>query len=74
LRKWPFLIGAFGLLALLFVVLLMYRMMNNEEASNALAPLDEATAEEQVILPGPPANTKPSKPSKPDKPPPLNER
>jgi hypothetical protein len=75
LRKWPFLIGAACLMALLFVVLLMYRMMTNEDAANAPAPVDQATAEEQAILPDPPpAGSKPTEPSKPDKPPPLNER
>jgi hypothetical protein len=65
----------FCLMALLFIVLLMYRMMTNEDAANAPAPVDQATAEEQAILPDPPpANSKPSEPSKPDKPPPLNER
>ena len=68
-------IGAVGLMALLFVVLLMYRMVSNEDAANAPAPVDEAAAEQQKLFPDPPpANGKPAEPSKPDKPPPLNER
>jgi hypothetical protein len=68
-------IGAACLMALLFVVLLMYRMMRNEDAANAPAPVDEVTAEQQKLFPDPPpANSKPAEPSKPDKPPPLNER
>jgi hypothetical protein len=62
-------------LALVFVLFLMYQMAANEDAANAPAPVDEATAEQHAILPDtPPANTKPAEPSKPDKPPPLNER
>ena len=75
LRSLPLVIGAACLLALLFVVLLMYRMMRNEDAANAPVPVDEVAAEQQKLFPDPPpANSKPSGPSKPDKPPPLNER
>jgi hypothetical protein len=75
LRKWPLLIGATGLTGLLFVLLLMYQMVTNEDAANTPAPVDEPAIEQQAILPDPPtANTKPAEPSEPDKPPPLNER
>jgi hypothetical protein len=67
-------VGAACLMALLFVVLLMYRMMRNEDAANAPAPVDEVRAEQQKLFPDPPPpNSKPAPPSKPDKPPPLNE-
>jgi hypothetical protein len=75
LRSWTLGIGAVGLMALLFVVLLMYRMMSNEDAANAPAPVDEAAAGQQKSFPDPPpANSKSAGPSKPDKPSPLNER
>jgi len=45
------LIGAACLMALLFVVLLMYRMMRNEDAANAPAPVDEVAAEQQKHFP-----------------------
>ena len=74
LRSFPLVIGAACLMALLFVVLLMYRMMRNEDAANAPAPVDEVTAEQQRLFPDPPPpDSKPAPPSKPDKPPPLNE-
>ena len=75
MRSLPFVIGAAGLLALLFVVLLMYQMMSNEDAANAPAPVDEVAAEQQKLFPDPrrPTASRPE-PSKPDKPPPLNER
>ena len=75
LRSWPLVIGAVGLMALLFVAILMYRMMSNEDGANAPAPADDVTAEQQKLFPDPPpANSKPAEPSKPDKPPPLNDR
>jgi hypothetical protein len=68
-------IGAAALMAILFVVFLMYRMVRNEDAANAPAPVDAVAAEQQKLFPDPPpANSKPAEPSKPDKPPPLNER
>jgi hypothetical protein len=74
MRRWLLVIGAACAVALLFVVLLMYRVLRNEDAANAPVPVDEETAEQQLMVPDPPANSKPREPSKPDKPPPLNER
>ena len=51
LRSLTLLIGAACLMALLFVVLLMYRMMRNEDAVNAPAPVDEVAAEQQKHFP-----------------------
>jgi hypothetical protein len=74
LRSLTLVIGAVGLMALLFVVLLMYRMMSNEDAAHAPAPVDEAAAEQQKLFPDPPPpNGKPAESSKPENPPPLNE-
>ena len=75
LRLLPFAIGVAGLLALVFAVILMYRMVRTEDAVNAPAPVDESLADRQVLLPDPPpAGSKPAEPPKPEKPPPLNER
>ena len=61
-------------MGLLFVLLLMYQMVSDEDAANAPAPVDEA-AQQQTILPDPPpANSKPAEPPQPEKPPPLNDR
>jgi hypothetical protein len=76
MRMLPFAIGAAGLLALVFAVLLMYRVASNEDAANAPAPPDPAAAEkQQELFPRPtPTTSKASEPAKPEKPPPLNER
>ena len=74
LRLLPFVIGVAGLLALVFAVILMYRMVRIEDAVNTPAPVDESLADRQVLLPDPPPEgSKPSEPPKPEKPPPLNE-
>jgi hypothetical protein len=73
-RYVPFAIGIAGLLALLFVAFVMYRMARNEDAANAPVPIDEP--QQQEILPDPPpSNTKQrAEPARPEKPPPLNEK
>ena len=74
-RLLPWLIAAAGLLALVFAVVVMYRMVRTEDAINAPPPVDESLADRQVLLPDPPPEgSKPSQPAKPEKPPPLNER
>ena len=73
--RWlPFAIGIAGLLALLFVMLVLYRMAKNEEAANAPVPVDENAPQQQLLPDSPPANSKANEPAKPDKRPPLNER
>jgi predicted amidophosphoribosyltransferase len=72
-RLLPLAIGIAGLFALLFAMLLMYRMATNEEDTNAPPPVDE-DAQEQPLFRDPPADSKASEPAKPEKKPPLNER
>jgi hypothetical protein len=74
LRLLPFAIGVAGLLALVFALLLMYRVVRNEDSAGAPAPVDENAAEQQELLPDPPPASKANEPAKPDKRPPLDER
>jgi hypothetical protein len=75
-RFLPLAIGVAGLLALVFALLVMYRMVSNEDAENAPTPLDQPSVEQQQDLfpDPPPANSKPSEPAKPEKRPPLDEK
>ena len=70
LRLLPFAVGIAGLLALVFVMLVLYRMAKNEEAARAPVPVDENAPQQQLFTDSPPANSH----AKPDKKPPLNER
>jgi hypothetical protein len=66
--------GAAGLLALIFALLFVFRMVRNE-GLNAPVPVDDSAAKQGEPFPDPPpANSKPSQPAKPEKRPPLNER
>ena len=70
-RYVPFVIGIAGLLVLLFVALIMYRMAGNEDAANAPALADEQQQKDDP----PPSTSQPTaEPAKPEKPPPLNEK
>src|SRR5450631_137491 len=75
-RFLPLSIGVAGLLALVFAVLVIYQMVSNEDAANAPAPPDPATAEKQEALfsDPTPAKAQASEPAKPEKRPPLDER
>jgi hypothetical protein len=80
-RSLPLLIGAAGVLVLVFAVLLMYQLVSNEDAANAPLPVDDQKAQTQELFSDPPPNSisseaaKPAKPSStPEKRPPLNER
>ena len=66
-----FAIGAVGILAIVFAMLLMYQTVAEEDSSKAPIATEEATDE---LFPDPPPNSKPSEPSKPPKKPPLDER
>jgi hypothetical protein len=75
LRLLPFVIGTVGLLVLVFAVLVMYRLVKNEDVENTILPPDPSTAETHELFPDPPADKgKDSEPAKAEKPPPLNER
>jgi hypothetical protein len=71
LRLLPFAIGTAGLLLLVFVMLVMYRMAKNEEAARVPALMDENAPQQQLFRNPPPANSKANEPAKR---PPLNER
>ena len=74
LRLVPFAIGVAGLLAMAFVMLVLYRTVRNEDSANAPVPVDEKTAEQQQLFPDPAAKGNTKRPAKPEKRPPLNER
>jgi hypothetical protein len=72
-RNLPLLIGVGGVGAILFVVLLMWLVVHNEDLMNAPVPVDEETAAKQTdILPDTSATTS-QEPAKPEKAPPLNQ-
>jgi hypothetical protein len=73
-RVLPLAIGVAGLLALVFAVFLMYRMVSNEDAAKAPPPPDPAATQQQLFPDPPPANSKASEPARPEKRPPLDER
>ena len=72
-------IGIAGLLVLLFAMLVMYKVMANEDAANAPAPVDENADHQQELFRDPaPASSsteaaKPDEPTRPEKKPPLDE-
>jgi hypothetical protein len=77
-RLLTFAIGIAGLLVLLFAMLVMYRLVRNEDAANAPVPVDEDAAPQPLFPDPPPASTaddkaKPDEPAKPDKKAPLDE-
>jgi hypothetical protein len=74
MRYVPLAIGVTGLLAMVFVMLVLYRMVRNEDAVNATLPPDDATARQQQLFPDATAKGQAKKPAKPEKRPPLNER
>jgi hypothetical protein len=56
-------------------MLVMYRMVRNEDLTNAPLPTDEGAAQQQGLLPNSPPSNRPSnQPAKAEKRPPLNER
>ena len=67
------LVGAGGLGALVFVLLLMWMVVLNDDMQNTPAPGDDQAPQE--VLTDPPAakSSEPDKPQKPEKPPPLNQ-
>ena len=65
LRLLPFAIGVAGLLALVFAVILMYRMVSSEGCGQAPAPVDEIPRRPAGTLPDPPAGQQPSQPNRP---------
>jgi hypothetical protein len=71
-------IGIAGLLVLVFVMLVMYKVMANEDAARAPVPVDEADQKQELLRDPPPASSadepaKPDRPTKPEKKPPLDE-
>jgi hypothetical protein len=61
-------------LALVFALLLVFRMVRNE-GLNAPVPVDDSAAKQGELFPDPPpADKNPKQPAKPEKRPPLNER
>jgi hypothetical protein len=74
-RALPLLIGVAGVLALLFVLGLMWRMVANEEFAKAPVLVDDASTRQEEILPEiPPDDGKAKKPEEPAKRPPLDDR
>ena len=72
-RLLPWVLGAVGLLVLLFGLLITFRTMRNEPRVSV--PVDESAAPQDSLSSEPPgANNAPSEPAKPEKRPPLNER
>jgi hypothetical protein len=73
-------IGIAGVLVLLFAMLVMYKVMANEEAANSAVPVDENADQQHELFPDPPQASsgaepaKPDPPTKPDKKPPLDEK
>ena len=55
-------------------MLVMYRLVANEDAANAPVPVEENAAPQEELLPDPPPASRPNEPAKPEKKPPLDER
>jgi hypothetical protein len=66
-------IGIAGLLVLLFAMLVMYKVMANEDAANAPVPVDENADKQQELFRDPPPASSATEPAKPDRKPPLDE-
>src|ERR1017187_5758305 len=73
-RPLIFAIGIAGLLVLVFAMLVMYRLVANEDAANAPVPVEENAAPQEELLPDPAPASRPNQPAKPEKKPPLDER
>lgn len=71
-RRLPLVIGVAGLLVMLFAVLVMFRMMRNEDLMRAPVPVDEGAVKESDPFDIPPPAS--GKPAQPEKRPPLNEK
>ena len=63
LRWLPFAIGIAGLLVLVFAMLVMYKVMANEDAANAPVRVDE-TAQKPALLRDPPPASGADEPAK----------
>jgi len=75
-KSLTLLIGAGGVGALLFLVLLMWLVVRKEDQQNAPAPVDEPARvqqHEEILVETPKKKEPDSKPEKPDKQPPLNQ-
>jgi ribosomal protein L11 len=71
----PFAIGAAGLILMMFVMLVMYRSVRNEDAATAPVTIEEnADRQPDPMVPEPPADSTAKPAAKPDKRPPLDER
>ena len=79
-RRLIFAIGIAGVLVLVFAMLVMYRLAENEDAANAPVPVDENADQQHELFPDPPQASsgaepaKPDPPTKPEKKPPLDEK
>ena len=72
-RNLPLLIGVGGVGAILFVVLLMWLVVHEEDVMNRPVPVDDETAARQTeILPDTTSSSADKESAKPDKAPPLN--
>src|SRR5512133_1948136 len=68
-------IGVAGVIALVFAVVILYQSVRNEEASNAVAPIEEGQkTPEEVLFPTPAPDSGSKAAPKPEKKPPLNEK
>ena len=72
MRPLIFAIGIAGALALVFVMLVMYRLARNEDAANAPVPVDQNAAQ-QPLFPDSPPESSSEEPAKLDKNAPLEE-
>jgi hypothetical protein len=71
----PFAIGAAGLILMMFVMLVMYRSVRNEDAATAPVTVEENGARQQdPMVREPPDGSRAKPAAKPEKRPPLNER
>ena len=61
-------IGIAGLLVMLFVMLVMYKLVTNEAARSAPVPADEDAARQHTLFPDPPHSSNANEPGKPDEP------
>ena len=72
-RSLIFALGIAGLLVLVFAMVVMYKVVANENAAKAPVPVDENAARQQELFPDPPPASTANEPAKPDKKPPLDE-
>ena len=64
--------GVGGVGALVFLVVLMWMVVHNEDVMNAPVPVDPQSQKEE-LLPDTSKTDKATEPAKPEKPPPLNQ-